>query len=111
MYAQKFRLKGKRNIDKVYKEKSTRGSFFVVRQKSNFLDYPRIAIVVSKKVSPKAVVRNKLKRRTSEVIRLNLEKLQGKDLIITILPHATEKDLKELKTDLIEVLTRTGVLK
>lgn len=111
MYAQKFRLKGKRNIDKVYKEKSTRGSFFIVKHKDNFLDHPRIAIVVSKKVSPKAVVRNKLKRRTSEVIRLNLERFQSKDLIITILPQAVGKDFKELDTDLVEILTRAGILK
>lgn len=36
-------------------------------------DLPRIAVVVSKKISKRAVVRNKIRRRIYEIVRQNLE--------------------------------------
>lgn len=63
-----------------------RGEHFSVYASPNTQPYGRIGLTVSRKVSPRAVVRNRLKRRIRESFRLNQERLTGLDIVV--LAHA-----------------------
>lgn len=71
MLARSYRFHGHRSLQNVYRHgRQTKGSLFTVktiatpnRKKS------RAAVVVSKKVSKSAVIRNRIRRRIYEIIR------------------------------------------
>lgn len=97
MIPKKNRFIGSKSIERVYKSaRPVRSEAFNIRvKKSNTEDY-RLAVVVSKKVSKLAVVRNRIRRRVFEEVRKNLAgnpNLSGREIIITVFDEsaATEK--------------------
>ncbi|MCK5459687.1 ribonuclease P protein component [Candidatus Parcubacteria bacterium] len=84
MLAKKYCLKGKANFEKVFKYGDKHfAAMFGLKILKNSLDYPRFGIIISGKISKKAVVRNKVRRRISEIFRLNLKNFRsGFDVII-----------------------------
>ena len=57
--------------------------FLRVIYKKTDLPYPRLCVQVSKKVSKKAVVRNRIRRRTKEAFRMPMAQAQqGVDMVI-----------------------------
>jgi len=58
------------------------GKYFLVVCCVNTLGYARLGIAVSRKVSKKAVVRNRIKRQIRESFRLNKELLSGMDCVV-----------------------------
>lgn len=71
----------------------------------------RVAIVVSKKVDKSAVVRNRIRRRLYEVIRLQTGQLEGSyDLIFTVFDaQLATIDAATLEKQVAELLRRSGV--
>jgi len=70
----------------------------------------RVAVVVSRKVDKSAVVRNRIRRRIYEVVRLHDTGIKVPyDLIFTVF-HAQFKDLElpKLERIMLEQLTRAG---
>lgn len=59
-------------------------SFGWVRFRENNLGYLRIAVSVSKKVSKKSTLRNRLRRICSELLRLKKNELKGYDVWVFI---------------------------
>lgn len=58
----------------------------------------RFGILVSNKVSKKAVERNKIKRQIREIIRLQLNKLKsGYDCVIITLPPILDRKYQEIE--------------
>ena len=58
------------------------GRYFLVVCCVNKLGFARLGIAVSRKVSKKAVVRNRIKRQIRESFRLNKELLSGMDCVV-----------------------------
>lgn len=52
----------------------------------------RIGIAVSRRVSPKAVIRNRIKRQVRESFRLHQSMLQGFDIFVVAQPPAAGCD-------------------
>lgn len=85
MVSRKFRLP-KSYITKLYKNRQVlRGENFVIHNMPNNLGHLRFGIVVSKKVSKSAVVRNRVKRVFREAMKQFLNEY-SKDMLITIQP-------------------------
>ncbi|HIE59392.1 MAG TPA: ribonuclease P protein component [Hydrogenothermaceae bacterium] len=61
----------------------------------NSLGFPRFSFIISKKISKKAVVRNRIKRIIKEAVRLNTEKLKDLSFDIVII---AKKGLENKKT-------------
>ncbi len=107
MIAKKYRFHGRKSLNSVYKYGLTYydkdfsiKSLFSKEQKN-----PRVAVVVSKKVSKKATQRNKIRRKIYEIIRLNIDTIKPpQSLIISVFkedilknkPKALEKKIVEL---------------
>ncbi len=60
----------------------TRDRLFAVYASQNALAHVRVGLVVSRKASPKAVVRNRLKRHVREAVRRRQQALRGFDVVI-----------------------------
>ncbi len=91
------RVTKKRDFDRIFSEgRSAFNRVVGIKMAGNNLLYSRFGIIVSAKISKKAVVRNKIRRRIREIIRSDLDNIKsGYDYIIITLPPATEKDFKE----------------
>ena len=72
---------------------------------SNELGHPRIGITASRKVG-KAVVRQRLKRRTKEIYRRwqDRARLPSLDLVIHLKPEAGKADFRSYRADLMRLL-------
>lgn len=70
----------------------------------------RFGILVSVKISKKAVERNKIKRRIREIIRLRLDKIKpGYDVIIITLPSILNKNYQEIEESIDRHFRRLGL--
>lgn len=103
MLPKENRLKKKNDFDRVSKEgQQVRGDFFILKFCNNGLRVTRVGFVVSKKVSSKAVVRNKIKRHLREALRFELDKLRiGFDLVFF-----TKKDIEKAEFLVLEQAVR-----
>lgn len=71
----------------------------------------RIGIVVSKKITKKAVERNQIKRRVREIAREIHPKLKGHfDIIISTKKPALEADFATMKQTLSEMFKKAGLI-
>lgn len=109
MLSKIHRFHGYGSIKGVYQRGNNyRGSLMTLKVSNRATNRPfRVAVVVSKKVSKSAVVRNRIRRRIYEAVRTMPDKnLPGKDMIFTVhsdsLASVEDKKLKKDVTDLIE---------
>lgn len=85
---------------------------FTIKTKDNNLEFPRFAIIVSKKIDKKAVGRNKIKRQIRSFIKNLLADIKkGKDVLIIV-----KRDIRELPSGKISLMlsnafTKAGLIK
>ncbi|MCD5396454.1 MAG: ribonuclease P protein component [Candidatus Pacebacteria bacterium] len=108
MLPKKHRLKKKKNFERVLKEgKGINDKYFFVKFKENDLGFVRVGFIVSKKVSNKAVVRNKVKRRMREGVRGFLSEIQKNlDIVIIAKKGGQSLDFWEIKERLEKILNK-----
>lgn len=74
MFSRDQRITKKEDFDLVFKKGAVlRSEFFTIRMLKNSLNKRRFAILVSKKISKKAMERNKIKRILREAIKNQME--------------------------------------
>jgi len=66
----------------------------------------QVAFVVSKKVSKKAVQRNRIKRVLREVMRLNLEQQRKGKYLVVVKPQAAKMKNPELRQEMNKILSK-----
>ena len=105
------RIKRKKDFEIIFKRgKSFKNSFFILKFLNNNLKESRFGFVVSQKVSKKAVVRNKVRRRMSEIIKAQMAKITpGIDLVLIALPGVNKKEFPEIKESLESALVKTKI--
>jgi len=98
----------KKDFDNIFKKgKSIKGVFLLLRFMQNDLKFNRFAFIVSKKVSAKAVLRNKVRRRLSEAIKeFNKSGENGLDLVFIALPKIKEKNFAEIQAEVKNILSK-----
>ena len=80
--------------------KRDNGKFFLVVFCVNKPGSARLGIAVSRKVSKRAVVRNRIKRQIRESFRLNKNLLMGMDCVVVAKQAAAETENPALRTSL-----------
>lgn len=71
---------------------------------------PRLGLAVSRKVDPRAVGRNRIKRTLREIFRFNRASLAGGDYVVVARPAARDATREQLERHLLDVLRRLGAL-
>lgn len=106
------RIKKQKEFDKVFKGGEIyKNSLFIVRVFKNNLNITRFGFIVSQKVSKKAVERNRIKRRLSEIAKTNSDNIKsGTDILITALPATANKDFTEIKAGLENIFIKAKIL-
>lgn len=93
------RIKRKKDFSAIFaKSKSFKDKIFILKAAKNNLGINRFGFVVSQKVSKKATVRNKIRRRLSEAINLESPNIKtGTDVVVIALPGIEKKEFSEIK--------------
>jgi len=107
------RLKKKKDFEKVLKKgKGFKQDFLLCKIIKNNLKISRFGFIVSQKISKKATVRNKLKRKLSELVRVKLEKIKnGIDIIFIVFPGLENKDFWEIEGIIKKIFEKIKILK
>jgi len=108
MLAKKYRLAKEKAFKRVYQK----GKFFFtsninLRFAKNQEKNSRFGFVISKKISKKATIRNRIKRQLSEIIRKNLKSIvKGKDIVIKVKKPYIEKDFNQKEQILVKIFKK-----
>ena len=73
-------------------------------------EVPRLGLAVSRKVSPHAVIRNRIKRALREEFRRLRGALPAGDYVLVARPGAATLALPALRAELVALLRRAGAL-
>jgi len=85
MIAQRYRLSNDKQIKRVLHKGATKnGSFFRIKAMKNprLREFSRFTVIISKKVSSKATVRNKIRRRIKAIFIKEVDKIAGYDFVV-----------------------------
>jgi ribonuclease P protein component len=99
MLSRKNLLKKKTDIERVFKKgKGFKEDFLLLKAVKNSLGLSRFGFVVSQKVSKKAVLRNKIRRRLKEILGAKLKRIKNDyDCLLIVLPGLENKDFWEME--------------
>ena len=112
MLAQSYRLRSSTDFNKTYKfGRSTNAASLYVKCLQTRLPISRVAVVVSKKVSKRAVVRNRNKRRVVEIVREHWSQIKpGFNVIISMKQDVSDSLQQELIKEVLDCLKRAGLM-
>jgi len=107
------RLKKQKDIKRVLeKGKRYKEDFLILKATPNHLEATRFGFIVSQKFSKKAALRNKMKRKLREIVRLRFQKIKkGMDALVIVLPGLENKDFWEVDEALEKLLKKAKILK
>jgi ribonuclease P protein component len=93
------RLTKKKDFDLVFKKgNSVKGDFLLFKALGNKLKENRFGFIVSNKVSKRATVRNKIKRRMRQAAYKELPKNSNhRDVVIIALPGSEKREFLEIQ--------------
>jgi ribonuclease P protein component len=113
MIKRAHRFHGNNSLRAVYRRAQTvRGPLLSLKVVANQRPAGyRAAVVVSRKVSKLAVVRNRIRRRIYEIIRAQASQLSASDLVITVFgPELATLPHDQLEAAIIDLLIKAGAL-
>jgi len=106
------RLTKKSDFDLVFKKgEGLKNNSLIFKILKNYLNKPRFGFVVSKKVSNKATVRNKVKRRLRKAVLDNLKNIKKSvDIVIITLPGIEKKEFLDIKNAISETFEKLKLI-
>jgi len=106
MLVKQLRLVKEKDFKRIFKlGKSFYSKIFRIKILANELDSNRYGIVISTKVSKKAVERNKLKRQVRASLKeFNRKLIKGFDLVVIVSPLALNQEYKTIQSELEKML-------
>ncbi len=109
MITQTWRLKKWRIAHLFSKGKRISNNFFDTKYLVTKAENSHFCVIVSKKIAPLAVDRNRLRRQIYEILRLESSILKSpSDMIIIAKTQAKGKDYEQLKKNLLLLLDKIG---
>ena len=113
MLAKRNRLKKQKDFERVFKKgRGAKEDFLYLKVVKNELKSSRFGFVVSKKFSKKAVLRNRIKRRLAELIRIKLPKIKkGIDVAIVVMPEFGTRDFWEIEEIVDKLFEKAKIIK
>jgi len=111
MFNQKNRLRKTKEIENAFKiGRSFYNNILGFKVIKNDLEESRFCIIISSKVSKKAVVRNKIKRRIRYIINSDLTKIKKSfDIIVIVNKNIIDLDFSDLKNSVVDSLKKLNL--
>jgi len=111
MLSKQNRLKKKKDFENVSESKQQiSGRFLILKFTKNGLDTTRAGFVVSKKISKRAIDRNRIKRRMRSVCKTEIVKLKkGIDVVFFAKKNIINTEFIDIHRDIKQLLTRAGI--
>jgi len=105
------RIKKKKDFEIIFtRGRGVKDKFLALKFFKNNLIESRFGLVVSKKISQKAVVRNKVRRRLSNIIGSDLDAIKkGTDIVFIALSGAELKSFLETKETVKNILKKANL--
>jgi ribonuclease P protein component len=104
-----LRLCRRKDFDNVFRKgRSWNNELLVLRSLPNDLPHNRYGFITSKRLG-KAVVRNRVRRRVREVVRV-LPLAASWDIVVSAKAKSADAGFQELHNAVIDLLTRAGLL-
>jgi ribonuclease P protein component len=113
MLAREYRLRKAHDIARVYKKGTYGGAGGVLSVKAlaSGRAHTRAVVVVGKKVSKRAVVRNRIRRRLVGELQRRWATLgSGYDIVVSVHTDVSEQPTVALNQHITQALTRAGVI-
>jgi len=112
MLAKGNRLKNKKDLENVFKKgESFKEDFLILKVVPNYSILIRFGFIVSQKISKKATLRNKIRRKLSELVRLKMKKLKkGIDVVLMTLPGIETKDFWEIEESIDKLFKKAKII-
>jgi len=112
MLKKENRISLNKDFDRTFRSgKSFIGKNLKIKVVDNNLEKTRFGIIISAKISKKAVVRNKYRRLIREIIKKELLNISsGKDLVIIVFKEILDKNSQEIEKELLSGLKKLKVL-
>ena len=110
MLAKKFKLPGSLYPDLLATRNAVNHPLITLKSQKNN-SFSRLGLLVGKKISPQAVIRNRVKRQLSEAWRLLFSQIKpGADVLLLPRPALAQKKFSEIKLAIKEVLVKARLL-
>ena len=112
MLPKKNRLTHRKDFDNTFKDgKGAFSDTLGIKFIKNNLENSRFGIVVSNKISKKAVTRNKIKRQIREAIHKNITEIKkGLDIMIICRPGIDKKGFQEIEQAIIQIFKKAKLI-
>ena len=112
MLQKEYRITHKKDFEKIFNDgKGVFTDIMGVKLIPNNLKYSRFGIIISNKVSKKAVERNKIRRQIRSAIKLNLDKIKReRDIVIICKPEIKKLDYKNIEVELQKILRKVKLI-
>lgn len=113
MLPKKNRLTKNKEFDYVFKNgRSSYDNVIGIKNALNDISDVRLGILISNKVSKKAVVRNKIKRQIREIFSSKLNKVKpGNDFVIIVMPLILAKTYQDIEKSIMFNLKKIKAFK
>lgn len=81
---------------------------FIIRLKENNKTFFRYRVIISKKVHPKAVKRNSLRRQVYEVLRINTPEEEKRNFDLILIPKKSilNSSFQSISQDIIQLIKK-----
>ena len=101
-----YRINKKSDFEKLFEAKKIYFSrFLIVKSVPNDLAYPRFGMIISTKVSKRAVDRNKIRRRIREIFHLHFNEIKpGVDILAIAKSSMLKLTYKETESEVLKGL-------
>ncbi len=112
MLKKKNCLKKKKDFGLVFKKgKGFKEGFLFLKFIPNHLESSRFGVIVSRKISKKATIRNKIKRRLRAIVSQKLPKIKkGKDFVLVAVPGLETKDFWEIEETINRLFEKSKLI-
>jgi len=109
MLKKQNRLRGEKDFEKIIKKGERFWDIFLfLKVIKNNLMIVRVGLVISRKVSKKAVERNRIKRQLSEILRIKINEINsGYDLVFFVKKGIKTRSFSEIKES-VEALLKSA---
>lgn len=110
-FSRRFRLTRRDGFTRILKQRAQSNLWFAIHSQSNSVGCARLGVTVSKRVVPKSVQRNSIKRMVRECFRKQDRQGVERDVVIRLRKPLLKKDRANAQAALCETLGLALALK